>query len=103
MYSLNAYWEGRTANLQSFDALVGLAMLGIATAVFCYYSVWVLILPFVDETHFIARYFPPREWAIWLPAMLLVAGVAVVGTFIGFVMIKSERKRQAKLAAKKTQ
>lgn len=78
-------------------------MLTVATIVFVYYTFWTFALPFVDESHPIVQLFPPREWIIRIPALLLIAGLFVVGTFIGTVVIRGQKKRQAKQAGKKTQ
>jgi len=42
-------------------------------------------------------------WAIRIPVILILIGGAVVGSFLGVVMIKSNRKKAAKarLAAQK--
>ncbi|PKS06844.1 hypothetical protein jhhlp_006920 [Lomentospora prolificans] len=83
------------------DKLVGLAMLVAASVVFLYYTLWVL--PFVDDDHVLQTIFPPRVWAIRIPVILILLGSAVVGSFIGMVMIRSNRKKaaKAKAAAKK--
>ena len=52
---------------QIFDKLVGLAMLAVATAVFAYYTIWVFVLPFVDESNVLQSFFLPRDFAIKLP------------------------------------
>ncbi|KAF2155885.1 hypothetical protein K461DRAFT_83504 [Myriangium duriaei CBS 260.36] len=78
------------------DRLVGLAMLLIATAVFVYYTIWTLIMPFVDDSHPSQSIFPPRVWAIRIPVMLILLGGAVVGSFLSVVMIRSNRKRALK-------
>ena len=78
-------------------------MLGVATAVFTYYTVWTFVIPFVDDSHPFTALFPPRQWAIRIPALLLVLGVAVIGTFVGSVISKNAKKEQAKLAQKKKQ
>ena len=85
------------------DSVIGMLMLLAATAVFTYYTAWTFLVPFIDEASPVARVFPPREWIIRIPVLLLLAGTALVGSFIGSVLIKNERKRQAKAAAKKTQ
>jgi dolichyl-phosphate mannosyltransferase polypeptide 2 regulatory subunit len=79
--------------------LVGLAMLVLATVIFCYYSIWTLLMPFVDEGHTLHSFFPPRVWAIRIPVILILLGSAAVGSFLGVVMIKSNRKKAAKAAA----
>jgi dolichyl-phosphate mannosyltransferase polypeptide 2 regulatory subunit len=59
--------------------------------------------PFVDPGHPLHDIFPPRVWAIRIPVILTLLGSAVVGTFIGIVMINSNKKKaaKAKAAAKK--
>ncbi|KAG5368567.1 Dolichol phosphate-mannose biosynthesis regulatory protein [Yarrowia sp. C11] len=84
------------------DQLVGAGMLAVATIVFVYYSSWTFILPFVDESHFLHQFFPPRVWAIRIPVILLVIAFGIVGTFVSSVMIKQAEKEKKKLAAKKS-
>lgn len=86
-----------------FDKLVGLAMLVAATVVFLYYTIWTLLMPFVDDDHPLQNFFLARVWAIRIPVILLLVGSAVVGSFLGIVMIRSNRKKaaKAKAAAKK--
>ncbi|GFF53030.1 dolichol phosphate-mannose biosynthesis regulatory protein [Aspergillus udagawae] len=76
-------------------------MLLVATAIFLYYTAWTLLMPFVDQGHPLHDLFPPRKWAIRIPVILTLLGSAVVGTFIGLVMINSNRKKAAKAAAAK--
>ena len=82
-----------------FEKLVGLAMLVAASVVFTYYSIWTLLMPFVDSDHPLQAFFPPRVWAIRIPVILILLGSAVVGSFLGMVMINSNRKRAAKAKA----
>ncbi|KAL4884348.1 dolichol phosphate-mannose biosynthesis regulatory [Aspergillus karnatakaensis] len=78
-------------------------MLLAATAIFLYYTAWTLLMPFVDPGHPLHAFFLPRVWAIRIPVFLTLLGSAVVGTFIGIVMINSNKKKvaKAKVAAKK--
>lgn len=55
--------------------------------------------PFVDDDHPLQSLFPPRVWAIRIPVILTLLGSAVVGSFLGMVMIKSNRKKAAKARA----
>jgi len=55
--------------------------------------------PFVDPGHPLHDFFPPRVWAIRIPVFLTLLGSAVVGTFIGIVMINSNKKKAAKAKA----
>lgn len=62
-----------------------------------------ILQPFVDESSPIYALFPPREWAIRIPVILLLLALAGVGSFIGLVLIRSAKKEQAKKAAVKGQ
>ncbi|KAK5129729.1 hypothetical protein LTR08_002940 [Meristemomyces frigidus] len=90
-----------TPNNNLLDRLVGLSMLVLATTVFLYYTIWTLLLPFVDPTHPLQSAFPPRVWAIRIPVILILLGGAVVGSFLGMVMIRSNRKKALKAQQKK--
>lgn len=71
-------------------------MLAVATIVFGYYSTWVLILPFVDESSGLQSLFLPRDYAIKIPILLLLIGGLGVGTFIGSVLIKESNMKKSK-------
>jgi len=89
-------------------------MLVVATVVFLYYTTWTLLMvrphglvvtytrmltlsePFVDAGHPLHDFFPPRVWAIRIPVILILVGGAVVGSFLGVVMIRSKQKKAAK-------
>ncbi|RKF65643.1 Dolichol phosphate-mannose biosynthesis regulatory protein [Erysiphe neolycopersici] len=79
------------------EKLVGLAMLIVATIIFLYYTIWTLLMPFVDSDHPLQSFFPARVWAIRIPVILLLVGSAVVGSFVSVVMIRSNRKHTAKV------
>jgi len=81
------------------DKLIGLAMLVVASIIFLYYTVWTLLMPFVDPGHPLHDLFPPRVWAIRIPVILTLLGSAVVGSFLSVVMIRSNRKKAAKAKA----
>ncbi|KAM3515565.1 hypothetical protein MY11210_000743 [Beauveria gryllotalpidicola] len=55
--------------------------------------------PFVDDDHPLQNFFLPRVWAIRIPVILILLGSAVVGSFLGMVMIRSNRKKAAKAKA----
>ncbi len=54
------------------DRVLGVALLVASTLGFVYYSVWVLALPFVDAEQPLHALFPPRHWAVALPAYAIV-------------------------------
>ncbi|KAF7976345.1 hypothetical protein HWV62_5911 [Athelia sp. TMB] len=78
------------------DKALGGAMLLTASIVFVYYTIWAILLPFFDKTSPIHNYFPTREWAIRLPAFVLVIGLAVIGTFVGSTIMKENHKKAQK-------
>lgn len=71
-------------------------MLGVATAVFGYYTIWVFVLPFVDESSDINKLFLPRQYAITIPLVLLIIGGVGVVSFIANVLIKEANKKKLK-------
>eukprot|EP00897_Mesotaenium_endlicherianum_P003019 jgi/Mesen1/2745/ME000169S01917 len=66
------------------DWLVGFLLLSLGIAVFSYYTVWVIVTPFMPEDHFLNAYFLSREYAIILP---VVAGVILLSLLLIFVGI----------------
>lgn len=75
-------------------------MIGVATAVFVYYSTWVLVLPFVDDANVLHSFFLPRDYALKIPLLLLLVGGIAVGSFIASVLIKENKKKQLKNSKK---
>mmetsp|Transcript_16223 Transcript_16223/g.23808 ORF Transcript_16223/g.23808 Transcript_16223/m.23808 type:complete len:89 (-) Transcript_16223:44-310(-) len=73
------------------DKIVGAGLLFFSVGVFAYYTLWVIILPFVDVNHPVQQYFPPKHYAIQIPLVLLIIIFVLVVTFIGTVMIKSSK------------
>lgn len=85
-------------------------MLFVAVFVFVYYTTWALLLvsifsllsllkcpnrkPFVDEASALRDYFPPREWAVRGPALLLLVGIAGIAAFFAKVSAAEARKRK---------
>ena len=90
------------------DRIIGGAFLAVATFVFVYYTLWALVLvrfwtltqPFFPADASIQSYFPARVWAVRLPALLLVAGLGLIGLFIASVIRKQEIAKKEKEARK---
>ncbi|KAF8350686.1 dolichol phosphate-mannose biosynthesis regulatory, partial [Amanita rubescens] len=78
------------------DKLFGSVMLLAASAIFAYYTFWAILLPFFDSSSQIHSYFPPREWAVRIPAFLLVVGLSAIGAFVGTTIVKENRKKAQK-------
>ncbi|KIL00115.1 hypothetical protein PAXRUDRAFT_821993 [Paxillus rubicundulus Ve08.2h10] len=83
------------------DKVLGGSMLLAAVFVFVYYTTWAILLPFFDAPSPIHDYFPAREWAVRLPAFILVVGLSGIGLFIGSTVMKEKRiqAQKAKLRA----
>jgi len=78
------------------DKVLGGGMLLVAAVVFVYYTIWALLLPLIDVSNSIHDFFPAREWAIRVPAFLLVIGLTAIGLFIGSTIVKENRKKAQK-------
>eukprot|EP01038_Epipyxis_sp_PR26KG_P015133 gene15133-20372_t len=68
------------------DKILGFLLLSVSLVIFTYYSIWVLILPFIEKDHPIFKYFLPKEFAISIPATILVIVMVAVGLFVGSVL-----------------
>ncbi|XP_020229946.1 dolichol-phosphate mannose synthase subunit 2 isoform X1 [Cajanus cajan] len=75
------------------DRAVGFLLSFISLSIFTYYTFWVIILPFVDDDHFVHKYFLPQEYAILIPVSAGVALLCFLSIFVGFVMLKSKKKK----------
>ncbi|KAF9227890.1 dolichol phosphate-mannose biosynthesis regulatory [Gyrodon lividus] len=78
------------------DKVLGGSMLLLAVFVFVYYTTWAILLPFFDASSPIHDYFLAREWAIRLPAFILVVGLSGIGLFIGSTVMKENHKKAQK-------
>ncbi|SHO77751.1 Hypothetical protein MSYG_2093 [Malassezia sympodialis ATCC 42132] len=81
------------------DRVIGGSFLAVSIFVFGYYTFWALISPFFPTDSFIQNLFPAREWAVRLPALILVLGLSVIGAFIFNVLrrqaiVKREKELQ---------
>ncbi|KAK1438326.1 hypothetical protein QVD17_04133 [Tagetes erecta] len=75
------------------DRAIGFVLASISVIIFTYYTFWVIILPFVDKEHFVHNYFLPQEYAILLPVYAGVSLICFLSVFIGYVMLKSKKKK----------
>ncbi|XP_028394834.1 dolichol phosphate-mannose biosynthesis regulatory protein-like [Dendronephthya gigantea] len=77
------------------DQVVGMAMMSLGSLIFIYYTLWVVLLPFVDADHVIQSYFPDRMYAMLIPVVAGVLALLVIGSFIFVILLKkraSEKK-----------
>ena len=52
--------------------------------------------PLFDESSPVHKFFPSREWAVRLPAFILVVGLSAVGVFVGFTILEENRRKAEK-------
>jgi dolichol phosphate-mannose biosynthesis regulatory protein len=52
--------------------------------------------PFVDDKHSLQAYFPPRKYAIAIPAVLLVIFIAAGALFVGITLVNASRQKRKK-------
>ncbi|KAI0306436.1 dolichol phosphate-mannose biosynthesis regulatory [Multifurca ochricompacta] len=72
-------------------------MMATAATIFAYYTTWAILVPFFAASSPIHAWFPPREWAVRLPAFILVVGLSAIGAFVGSTIIKENQKRAQKV------
>ncbi|GAA5873834.1 hypothetical protein JCM3774_000697 [Rhodotorula dairenensis] len=80
------------------DHTVGAIGLVCSVAAFGYYTGWTLLTPFLPDSSPLLVLFPfEREWAIRLPALIILVGLGFVGMLTGFVLIETAHKNAATL------
>lgn len=73
------------------DRAAGYGMMLVSAVIFVYYTIWVVLLPFVEKGHPIQRLFLPRIYAVIIPVIAGVLLLGVIGVFVAVVMIKSKK------------
>ncbi|KAI0374992.1 dolichol phosphate-mannose biosynthesis regulatory protein Dpm2 [Pilatotrama ljubarskyi] len=77
-------------------------MLLLAAFSFLYYTFWTILLPILDESSPVHAWFPAREWALRIPAFIVVLGISAIGSFLGIrIMRDGQAAREAVLQIKK--
>ncbi|KAK2507393.1 hypothetical protein MC885_006281, partial [Smutsia gigantea] len=73
------------------DQVVGLGLVAVSLIIFTYYTVWVILLPFIDSQHVIHKYFLPRAYAVAIPLAAGLLLLLFVGLFITYVMLRNQK------------
>ncbi|XP_072738820.1 dolichol phosphate-mannose biosynthesis regulatory protein [Ciconia boyciana] len=73
------------------DQVVGFSLVAFSLVLFVYYTLWIIILPFIDSDHVIHQYFLPREYAVIIPVVAGLLLLLFIGVFIMVVMWKSRK------------
>jgi dolichyl-phosphate mannosyltransferase polypeptide 2 regulatory subunit len=69
------------------DRLRACVLLVCGTAAFVYFSFWCLLLPFVDDDQPAHALFPPKHWAVALPAVAGSALCVTAGLAAAFTLV----------------
>ncbi|KAI8060095.1 dolichol phosphate-mannose biosynthesis regulatory [Gongronella butleri] len=80
----------------STDKLVGAGAFFSGWAIFIYYTLWSMVMPFVDESNPWQDYFPPFEYAIRLPFAALVFGLVGIMAVFAYASTKQKTKQTKK-------
>ncbi|XP_067661921.1 dolichol phosphate-mannose biosynthesis regulatory protein-like isoform X1 [Haliotis asinina] len=78
------------------DQVAGMGMVGLAGFIFSYYTLWVIVLPFVEPDQWLHQFFPDRFYAIAVPLVAGVLGLVFIGLFMVIVTIKKNAKKVKK-------
>ncbi|XP_065127541.1 dolichol phosphate-mannose biosynthesis regulatory protein [Paramisgurnus dabryanus] len=76
------------------DQVVGFGLVAFSLSLFTYYTIWVIVLPFVDRDHVIYSYFLPREYSVILPGVAALILLLFIGTFIVVVTWKNRKPKK---------
>ncbi|XP_068561805.1 dolichol phosphate-mannose biosynthesis regulatory protein isoform X1 [Cebidichthys violaceus] len=76
------------------DQAVGVSLVVFSLLLFTYYSVWVIVLPFVDDDHVLHEYFLPREFSVILPGVAAVMLLLCIGAFTAVIMWKNRKPKK---------
>lgn len=72
--------------------IIGQFMMGLSVFLFSYYSIWILVTPFLDKENFLHKLFLPLEIAIIGPLILLIIFLISVALFLIKTLSKMKKK-----------
>ncbi|XP_061184200.1 dolichol phosphate-mannose biosynthesis regulatory protein-like [Saccostrea echinata] len=78
------------------DRLLGLSLISGSVTFGVYYTMWVIILPFVEKESLLQNFFPPKVFAVAIPLLIGVIGLIVIGLFASVTMLQKSRARKRK-------
>ncbi|XP_051906119.1 dolichol phosphate-mannose biosynthesis regulatory protein [Hippocampus zosterae] len=76
------------------DQAAGMSLIVFSLMLFTYYSIWVIVLPFVDSDHVLHKYFLPREYAVILPGIAAVLLLLCIGAFTAVILWKNQKPKK---------
>ena len=72
-------------------SLVGFIWLLLSFIVWVYFTIWLMITPFIDDNHSFNNYFPERKWGIIVPIMIGIIFLTFVFTLAGIALMSEKR------------
>uniref|UniRef100_A0A8C6TNG5 Dolichol phosphate-mannose biosynthesis regulatory protein n=1 Tax=Neogobius melanostomus TaxID=47308 RepID=A0A8C6TNG5_9GOBI len=85
----------KTADMATgVDQAVGMGLVVFSLVLFTYYSIWVIVLPFVASDHVLHNYFLPREYSIILPGVAAIVLLICIGAFTAVVLWKNRKPKK---------
>ncbi|XP_077398392.1 dolichol phosphate-mannose biosynthesis regulatory protein-like [Vanacampus margaritifer] len=76
------------------DQAAGMSLIVFSLMLFTYYSIWVIVLPFMDSDHVLHMYFLPREYSVILPGIAAVVLLLCIGAFTAIVLWKNQKTKK---------
>jgi dolichyl-phosphate mannosyltransferase polypeptide 2 regulatory subunit len=93
--SLSTPHLSTSVKASGIDRVAGALLLLISLVVFVYYTLWVLVKPFIAPDHFLQAFFPQdHSLALKIPVLLIVAIVSFVAIFLGKVLLCKKKKKK---------
>ncbi|XP_070614844.1 dolichol phosphate-mannose biosynthesis regulatory protein [Erythrolamprus reginae] len=76
------------------DQFVGYGLVTFSLVLFAYYTIWIIVLPFIESDHLVHKYFLPREYSVIIPVVAGLVLLLFIGTFIAIVMWKNQKSEK---------
>ncbi|XP_014783491.1 dolichol phosphate-mannose biosynthesis regulatory protein-like [Octopus bimaculoides] len=80
----------------SLDQTVGWGLMFLAATIFVYYSIWVIILPFLGPNQKLHSFFPPQFYAVAFPLVLMSVALVIIGLTMTVIIVRSKLKAKPK-------
>ena len=65
-----------------FDLVAGWTLITVTSLVYVYYTIWVIVLPFVDKDQIFHDFFPDHKYALGIPLLAGTIGLITIGIFV---------------------
>ena len=74
------------------DRTCGILLMLVSTALFAFFTMWVIIMPMVDADHPLQQFFPDRYYGLLIPFLIGAIFLTITTSFIGIVLAQSQEK-----------